>query len=190
MYQDKEYIDLSQLGYADIYIFTIDGKIYNKKTQKELKLYKHTYKLKCANGQYRTVSLKTLYRQAFKKEYCIDNIEDLENEKWHYIENTNNLYLVSTQSRVKSLIGYEAKLLKGYDTGNGYLKVKIKKKNRPIHILVATAFIENDQPELKDTIDHINGDKLLNTVDNLQWLSRADNVKKYYQQKKEMKDKQ
>ena len=59
MYQDKEYIDLSQLGYADIYIFTIDGKIYNKKTQKELKLYKHTYKLKCADGYYRTVSLKT-----------------------------------------------------------------------------------------------------------------------------------
>lgn len=189
MYQDIQHIDLSQLGYADIYIFTIDGKLYNKKTQKELKQSKYTYKLKCADGQYKTVSLKTLYRKAFNKEYCIDIIEDLENEKWRYIENTNNLYLVSTQSRIKSLKGYEAKLLKGYDTGDGYLKVKINKKNRPIHILVATAFIENDQPELKDTVDHINNDKLLNTAENLQWLSRADNVKKYYQQQKEKKGK-
>ena len=64
MYQDIQNIDLSQLGYADLYIFTIDGKLYNKKTQNELKQNKHLYKLKCADGQYRTVSLKTLYRKA------------------------------------------------------------------------------------------------------------------------------
>jgi hypothetical protein len=46
--------------------------------------------------------------------------------------------------RIKSIKGYEAKILKGYDTGDGYLKVKINKKNVPIHNLVATHFIEND----------------------------------------------
>ena len=189
MYQDIQYIDLSQLGYADIYIFTIDGKLYNKKTQKELKQTKYTYKLKCADGQYKTVSLKTLYRKAFDKEYCIDIIKDLDNEIWIYINNTNKQYLVSTLGRIKSIKGYEAKLLKGYDTGDGYLKVKINKKNIPIHNLVATNFIENDQPDIKDTIDHINGNKLDNRVVNLYWMSRADNVKKYYQQQKEKKGK-
>ena len=77
---------MSSKNYIDV---VIDGKIYNKKTQKEIKQYNHTYKLKCADGYYRTVSLKTLYRQAFNKEYCIDNIEDLDNEVWNYIENTN-----------------------------------------------------------------------------------------------------
>ena len=189
MYQDIQSIDLSQLGYADLYVFTIDGKLYNKKTKNELKQTKHLYKLKCADGQYKTVSLKTLYRKAFNKEYCIDIIKDLDNEIWIYIENTNKQYLVSTLGRIKSIKGYEAKILKGYDTGDGYLKVKINKKNVPIHNLVAKHFIENDQPDIKDTIDHINENKLDNRAVNLQWMSRADNVKKYYQQQKEKKGK-
>ena len=185
MLQDIQYKELSQYGYADLYIITIDGKVFNKKSGKEIKPTKHKYKLKTAAGDYKQVSLRPLYNQAFGEYYCIDNIEDLDNEIWQYVANTDNKYLVSSYGRVKSLKGYEAKLLKGYDTGDGYLKVCIKQKNKSIHQLVAAAFIENDQPDLKDTIDHINSNKLDNSLCNLQWLSRADNVRKYFQQRKE-----
>ena len=46
------------------------------------------------------------------------------------------------------------------------------------------AFIPNDNPIEKDTIDHIDLDKTNNRVDNLRWLSRADNVKAYQEQKR------
>ena len=37
---------------------------------------------------------------------------------------------------------------------------------------------------MKDTVDHIDLDKTNNRVDNLRWLSRADNIRAYQEQKK------
>ena len=74
------------------------------------------------------------------------------------------------------------KWLKPATNGNGYLGVVLcrdgKQLTKTIHRLVAEAFIPNDDPEHKDTVDHIDGDKTNNRADNLQWLSRADNVRK------------
>ena len=64
----------------------------------------------------------------------------------------------------------------------GYLIVCLyrdgKKINKSIHRLVAEAFVPNDDPAHKTTVDHIDGDKTNNRADNLQWLSRGDNVRK------------
>lgn len=74
------------------------------------------------------------------------------------------------------------------DDGNGYLKVMLTSKEngkrycRKIHRLVAEAFIPNNDPT-KDTVDHITSGKfgkLNNSVDNLRWISRSDNIKKAY----------
>lgn len=46
------------------------------------------------------------------------------------------------------------------------------------HRLIATVWIEN--PNNYDTVDHINGDKGDNSVENLQWLSRSENIKKCF----------
>jgi len=46
------------------------------------------------------------------------------------------------------------------------------------------AFIPNDNPIEKDTIDHIDLDKKNNKADNLRWLSRSDNARYYREQKK------
>ena len=67
-------------------------------------------------------------------------------------------------------------------SNKGYLRVCLyrdgKKFEKAIHRLVAEAFVPNDDLEHKDTIDHIDGDKTNNRADNLQWLSRGDNVRK------------
>lgn len=48
------------------------------------------------------------------------------------------------------------------------------KRTRLIHRLLAIAFIPNDDPE-KDCINHIDGDKTNNSLENLEWCTKAEN---------------
>lgn len=87
-------------------------------------------------------------------------------------------YLVSDEGRIYSL--KTKKFRKPTKTSKGYLQVNLSKSGKVkrflVHRLVAEAFIPN--PLNLDTVDHINNIKTDNRVENLQWLSREDNVRK------------
>jgi hypothetical protein len=65
---------------------------------------------------------------------------------------------------------------------NGYkwiqLCVNNKKKNFYIHQLVAQHFIEN--PDKKQIVNHIDGNKTNNNVDNLEWVTHSENLIHYH----------
>ena len=53
-----------------------------------------------------------------------------------------------------------------------------KQYQRTLHSLVAKTFIPN--PEGKAEVNHIDGDKMNNRVDNLEWVTRSENAKHAY----------
>lgn len=55
----------------------------------------------------------------------------------------------------------------------GYLSVGVRRKTHMVHRLVAQAFIPN--PEGKPFVNHIDGNKLNNSVENLEWCTAAEN---------------
>ena len=65
-----------------------------------------------------------------------------------------------------------------YIPEDGYLRVSLykngHKRNEKVHSLVARTFIPN--PENKKTVNHIDENKLNNTVENLEWMTNSENV--------------
>ena len=88
------------------------------------------------------------------------------------------LYAVTSCGKVWSY--KNKKFLKPKCDGRGYLFVSLckygKVKQCKVHRLVAEAYIPN--PENLPQIDHIDNNKMHNYVNNLQWITCRDNVRK------------
>lgn len=106
-------------------------------------------------------------------------------EKWKPIQGYEGLYEISNMGNVKSLIGWNGriyypriKLLQQSTTTTGYKKVELSKngvkKSIKVHRLVATAFIENK--DNKPFVNHMDGNRLNNNIDNLEWCTRRENI--------------
>ena len=65
------------------------------------------------------------------------------------------------------------RVVKPQKNGKGYLRVSIGGKLQFVHRLVAQKYLPN--PENKPQVNHKDGNKLNNSVDNLEWSTNAEN---------------
>jgi len=114
-------------------------------------------------------------------------------ELWHPCAGYETHYEVSNLGNVRSIermVAHEegglkrnpAKQLKAGKGKNGYLTVSFSvdsiKSNHSVHRLVARAFIPNESN--KPQVNHKDGNKHNNHIDNLEWVTRSENMKHAY----------
>ena len=67
------------------------------------------------------------------------------------------------------------RVLKETINNDGYHQIGLHGKTYGIHRIVALQWIENDDPENKTQVDHINHDRSDNRIENLRWITPSDN---------------
>lgn len=114
-------------------------------------------------------------------------------EVWKDIKGYEGLYQVSNLGRVRSLnkntITYnrwgkfertvKGRILRINQNKLGYCYINLYKEHRcskfKVHRLVANAFIPSQKDKLE--VNHIDGNKTNNKINNLEWCNRSENMK-------------
>ena len=124
------------------------------------------------------------------KKYKPIRIVPKSQEEWKFIPGYEGLYMASRNGRIKSIDRIITRhkhgeylrggnIMKFYADKDGYYHVKLSKngiaKDHMVSRLVAFTFIKNEFG--KSEINHIDGCKTNNHVENLEWCTRSENQK-------------
>ena len=100
----------------------------------------------------------------------------MKEELWKDIPNYEGLYQISNLGNIMSI--RRKRLIKSDRRKDGYIQVHLikdkKMKNFLLHRLVAITFIENYNDY--EFINHIDGNKENNSLNNLEWCDRSYNI--------------
>lgn len=108
-----------------------------------------------------------------KTEFIPFTEEELKTEIWKpFIY--KGAYIGVEVSNIGRIRRIDGKPVNVYITYDGYIRPNIGYTNTGLHRLIALTFIPN--PENKETVNHIDGNKANNRVSNLEWATRKENM--------------
>lgn len=105
-------------------------------------------------------------------------------ERWRWIPGYEGLYMVSNQGRVMTIphMSKDGLILRPRESNNHYMTVNLydgsSYKKHLIHRLVAASFIPN--PNNCPQVNHKDGNRQNNGVDNLEWVTARENIRHKY----------
>ena len=119
----------------------------------------------------RGIDIEPSFKQGPTYFKIVANRNDLNGEVWQPYPKEPNL-LVSTQGRIKDAITQQ---LLGNVDSCGYVTFAYNKKTYRAHRMVLETFSPIEKPELF-VVDHIDGIKTHNALNNLRWLTKEENT--------------
>lgn len=94
-------------------------------------------------------------------------------EIWKDLQGHENQYQISNTGRLRT----KPKIINGWVNNSGYRCYTLSRSNKKTsflaHRLVASTFIR--EPKLGEQVNHLDGDKSNNSVDNLEWTTHREN---------------
>lgn len=103
-------------------------------------------------------------------------------EEWKPIAGYEGRYSVSSDGRIRSEKTGKIMATGLTKASGGYANVKLLdgsgQKTFTVHRLVADAFVINDEPDKKVEVDHVNGNRMDNRAENLNWVTRSENQRR------------
>lgn len=135
--------------------------------------------------------LLSQYFYEINKNKQIDIYFDESKEIWKDIPGYENMYQASNMGRIASIRSGVFKIRSLVRNPTGYLQCGIRINNKIktylVHILIAKTFcIKNENC---DQVDHINNSKIDNRAENLQWVTKAENIQNNYRRGITIKEK-
>jgi 5-methylcytosine-specific restriction endonuclease McrA len=123
--------------------------------------------------------LRKIEQLKLKQQLSQDTWVDLKDEKWQDIVGYENRYQVSTQGRFRAIFNGWRLKTPYLNARLGYFVIQLtdkqgKEKHLYCHRLIAQAFIPN--PLNLEVVNHIDGNKTNNQLENLEWNSFSQNA--------------
>lgn len=152
-------------GFEYRYSITTDGEVYDNHRKIYLRPFENRVNLIGINDKVYSIRIEKLLASTFKDIDLVD-YEEVKDHPGYYINKAGSLYNSKTKRFIKTTVK------------NGYLRYNVDWKVRQVHRVLAIQFIPN--PNNYNSIDHIDCNKLNNSLSNLEWVDIEENKKRAY----------
>lgn len=152
-------------GFEYRYVIYSDGSVYDKYTNKYLKPFENKVTLIGINDKHYRVHINKLLDDTFK-ELDLSTYEPVKEHDGYVINKFGSLYNTKSKRFISTTIK------------NGYMRYNVQWKRRLVHEVLADQFIPN--PNNYNSIDHVDCNKLNNSLNNLEWVDIEENKKRAY----------
>lgn len=152
-------------GFEYRYVLYVDGMVYDKYTNAIVKPTDNKVTIIGINNKPYTYKIQKLIDITFS-ELDLTTFEDVKGHPGYKINKNGTLYNTKSNKFVSTTLK------------NGYMRYNVDWKRRLVHEVLADQWIPN--PNNLETIDHVDCNKLNNSLSNLEWVDREENKRKAY----------